>query len=85
MISSGDGLRLIKARNNKIETAIEKLRNKLLSDQMRREREEKRTHEKEQKEAEKRRKVAEKEADRTRKAEERPRRMRSRWDDNRLS
>ena len=70
MISSGDGLRLIKAKNNKIETAIEKLRNKLLGAQMRLERAEKRAHEKEQKEAEKRRKVAEKEADRARKAEE---------------
>ncbi len=70
MISSRDGLRLIKAKNNKIVTAIEKLRNKLLGAQMRLEREEKRAHEKEQKEAEKRRKVAEKEADRARKAEE---------------
>ena len=70
MISSGDRLRLIKAKNNKIETAIEKLRNKLLGAQMRLEREEKRAHEKDQKEAEKRRNVAEKEADRARKAEE---------------
>src|SRR5487761_955370 len=70
MISSGDRLCLIKAKNNKIETAIEKLRNKLLGAQMCLEREEKRAHEKEQMEAEKRRKVAEKEADRARKAEE---------------
>jgi len=71
MISSGDGLRLIKAKNDKMEgTAMEKLRNELLGAQMRLEMEEKRAHENEQKEAEKRRKVAEKEADRTRKAEE---------------
>jgi hypothetical protein len=71
MISSGDGLRLIKAKNDKMEeTAMEKLRNELLGAQMRLEREEKRAHEKEQKEAEKRRKAAEKEADRVRKAEE---------------
>jgi len=50
MISSGAGLRLIKAKNNlKIETAIKKLRNKLLGAQMSLEREEKRVHEKEQK------------------------------------
>jgi hypothetical protein len=56
MISSGDGLRLIKTKNDKIEeTTMERLRNELLGAQRRVEIEEKRAHEKKQKETEKRR------------------------------
>jgi len=79
MILSGDGLRLIKAKSNKIETAIEKLRNKLLGAQMRLEREEKRAHEKEQ------RRPRNDERSQRRKLTGHGKLRRSRWDDNRLS
>jgi len=85
MISSGDRLGLIEAKNNKIETAIEKLRNKLLGAQMHlggRKREHMRRI--------KRRPGNDEMSQRRKltghgKLRRRPKMMRSRWDDNRLS
>src|SRR5487761_185759 len=85
MISSGDRLRLIEAKNNKIETAIEKLRNKLLGAQMHlggRKREHMRRIKRRPRndEMSQRRKLTG-----HGKLRRRPKMMRSRWDDNRLS